>query len=219
MSSVRISSSGPTADDTEPGFSTCRHAVYVLRHGATVADGRDLVRKATPLSPIGIQQIEEAARRLSEMLPAGKPAVVVSARLRRALMSASIIRARLEAAMLVDPRLDELDFGWEEESLTDFLTRVPADRLQAFQNWPHRVPLPGAESFERFQRRVACAYAALQPLRARSSVVVVAHDGVNRLLTLLAHRLPLDAWRQIPPWRPGELRLLEAETSDAAGEP
>lgn len=158
--------------------------LLAIRHGDTdsarerrFAGGRDV-----PLTERGRRQCEAVARAL-----AGVPVTAVYASpLTRALTSAELIAAPHRLPVQVSPAFREMSFGdWEGLTREDVAGRHPAE----FRMWaaaPHRVQPPGGERLEDVAARVGEGLATLGDTHAGSTVVLVSHAVVTRLIVLAA---------------------------------
>src|SRR5262245_41649040 len=83
-------------------------ALFLIRHGETPSNAARVVQMPdTPLSPRGIAQAERLARRL-----AGEgAALIVTSDYARALMTAERLQAATGAALVIEPGLQERNFG------------------------------------------------------------------------------------------------------------
>jgi broad specificity phosphatase PhoE len=159
--------------------------VLLARHGRTAlnAHGRLRGHLDPPLDEVGLREAEDLAVALAGM----RPARVVSSPLRRAVQTAEAIARRAGVAVTVDERLTDRDYGpWAGEPEADVIAE-----------WGGLDAAPGVE---RAHWVVARARAALDEAvsaasvsagigdgappepRGSGSVVLVAHDAVNRLL-------------------------------------
>jgi alpha-ribazole phosphatase/probable phosphoglycerate mutase len=168
--------------------------IYLLRHGETAwnADNnRYCGRTDIPLSQTGVRQAQEVKRQLEGL----EFANVFSSPLQRAFTTACIASGR-EAVK--DDRLIEGDFGtWEAKTKDEF---IPQNEL-LWQNWindpaTHRAGGTGETGAE-IVSRVDNFFQSLRETYNEVSIMVVAHNGVNRLY--LAHKLgmPLKNYRQL----------------------
>lgn len=168
--------------------------VYLLRHGETAwnADNnRYCGRTDIPLTPKGIRQAEEVRRQLEGIEMAG----VYSSPLQRAFVTACIASGR-EAVK--DDRLIEADFGnWEAKTKEEFIKENEALWL----NWMedpavHRAGGTG-ETGSEIVTRVDDFFRSLQLGNPDGNIMVVGHNGINRLY--MAHKLgmPLKHYRQL----------------------
>lgn len=168
--------------------------VYLLRHGETLwnaENNRYCGRSDIPLTPKGIRQAETVREQLLGL----DFDEVISSPLQRAFQTACIASGR-EARK--DDRLIEVDFGrWEGKTRETFI----AENQMLWTNWAHD-PLNNraggtGETGAEVISRVDQFFSELVRSYPNGQVLVVAHNGVNRLY--LAHKLgmPLKNYRQI----------------------
>jgi len=166
--------------------------IYLLRHGETEwsRGGRKQGRADSPLTPLGISQIQACARVLAKETSDNSSVHLVTSPLGRARASAEIIRAFLgldEGSLSVSDLLAEHDYGaWEGLTIAEIEERFPGQlALRRQQHWNFVVP--GGESYALMARRVH-EWLARQDLSR--IVVAVAHDMVSRVLRGLHLNLP-----------------------------
>ena len=189
--------------------------IVLARHGETHwnAQGRYQGQRDIPLSPIGEAQARALGERLAQM------------RIDRAVTS-PLLRARRTAELaLGESRHDllTLDAGFAEighgdcEGLlaTEIDDRDP-ETLRAWREAPAsvRMPGPGGESLTQVMDRAWPAFArACAGLEVDHTLLIVAHDAVNRLILCRVLGLPLDRF-----WRfrqaPTTINLLEGRRVD-----
>ena len=195
--------------DARPGsagpLTESARVLHVVRHGAA-GDGSWPLRASASLSAEGQRQAHAAAARLAAHL--AQPPRIYASDLPRCRETAAAIAQSTRGETVFEPRLRELEFGWEGESSEQILARIGEERLSAFLRDPAANPLPGSEPFAAFWSRVAEALQGCLPLTRDGPVVIVAHDGVNRAIELIASgRAPSD-WPHATPWRHGEVRQV-----------
>lgn len=183
--------------------------VLLARHGETPwnAEGRYQGQRDIALSPVG----EEQARRLGERL-AGVPVTrAVASPLSRARRTAELALGEARAGLLsLDAGLAEIAHGdWEGLLAAEIRERDP-QRLRAWRDAPETVQMPGGgESLVEVLDRAWPAFArACEGLGEDDTLLVVAHDAVNRVLLARVMGLPLSrlwSFRQAPT----TLNLLE----------
>jgi broad specificity phosphatase PhoE len=104
----------------------------------------------------------------------------------RARASAEPIAALHRLGVRVEPDFREMAFGeWEGLTRAEVAVRFP----EAFEAWvatPHLVHPPGGERLEEVAARVARGVAALWQMHADTTVVLVSHAIVTRLIVLAA---------------------------------
>jgi probable phosphoglycerate mutase len=187
--------------------------ILLARHGETQwnVDGRHQGQTFDiPLSEAGREQALALGRRL-EGLPIAR---AVSSPLLRARQTAELALGDRAGQLILDPRLVEISHGdWEGRLAAEVQAEQPELR-RAWRESPHRLTLPGGESFRDVGVRAYPAFReACAGLGAEDVVLIVTHDGVNR--ALLARILGLDlsrvwAFRQAATC----LNLLEGQDLD-----
>lgn len=187
--------------------------LLLARHGETAwnAEGRYQGQEDVPLSPVG----EAQARALGERLRDVRIDRAVASPLSRALRTAQLaLGAQRSALLTTDGGLMEIAHGeWEGLLAHEIRDRDP-DRLRAWRDTPHEVLMPQGESLQHVLDR---AWPALQRacvgLELDDTLLVVAHDAVNRVLLCRVLGLPLQrlwSFRQAPT----TLNLLEGPDID-----
>jgi probable phosphoglycerate mutase len=175
--------------------------ILLARHGETRwnAEGRYQGQRDIPLSPVG----ESQARQLGERLRGVHITRAVASPLARAKRTAELALEEHRAAQLcLDPDLQEIAHGeWEGLLAAEIGERDP-DRLRAWRETPETVQMPGGESLQQVLDRAWPALAkACEGLGRDDTLLVVAHDAVNRVLLCRILGLPLSrlwSFRQAP---------------------
>lgn len=149
--------------------------LYVVRHGKTALNDANRVCGSTdiPLTEEGFSQARETAEKLAEILPADTK--VYASPMIRARQTAEIICKRLSLDFVTDERLREQDYGIFEKELRSDPAFLEAKRNLA-------ADFPQGESTFRLAARV---YGFLDELKKReknSSVLIVAHGAVCRVI-------------------------------------
>jgi len=149
--------------------------VVCIRHGQSEANvGGELVgRRDPPLTALGRRQAAAAGRYLAMVQE--PPAVVVSSPLQRAMDTAGPAAAAMGAAIIVDERLVELDYGeLEGRPFTELLGSWPPPWIS-----DHSVACPGGESIGDLTERVLAAVVehAADAAAQGAALVVVTHLG------------------------------------------
>ena len=161
--------------------------VYLLRHGETAynADGnRYCGRTDIALTDKGIQQAESVYQRLKgEHIDA-----VYSSPLYRAKRTAEIATQR---EVKTDERILEVDFGnWEGKTKEEFIE----ENAGLWNNWmddPENNRAGGnGETGGEVVNRLTNFYNEMLVRHAGQTIVVVGHNGVNRLY--MAHQLGMN---------------------------
>ena len=153
----------------------CR--IIFVRHAIAQGNGRFNGQRDVPLAPNGRRQLPGLIRRLSSYSIRG----VFSSDLSRARQTADAVARRLHKHCENRRGLREMYFGdWEGLSWKHILTRYP--RLS--QRWMDdfgRRPIPGAELFNSFVRRVRREIRAIVQANPNRCVLIVTHAGVIRV--------------------------------------
>lgn len=168
--------------------------IYLLRHGETAynADNnRYCGRTDIPLTEKGIRQAEAVRRQLEGIVFEA----VYSSPLQRAHTTAYLASGK---EPVKDARLIEADFGcWEGKTKEEFIE----DNASLWADWmrdpaAHRAGGNG-ETGKEIVSRVDDFFRYLLRTYSSGNILVVAHNGVNRLY--MAHKLgmPLKNYRQL----------------------
>ena len=182
--------------------------ILLARHGETPwnAEGRYQGQIDIPLSPVG----ESQARALGERLKDVRIDRAVASPLSRAQLTARLALGDARADMLqTDADLQEIAHGeWEGLLASEIQQKDPA-RLLAWREEPENVLMPGGESLRQVLDRSWRGLArATEGLGEDDTLLVVAHDAVNRVLLCRILGLPIArlwTFRQAPT----TLNLLE----------
>ncbi len=182
--------------------------ILLARHGETPwnAEGRYQGQEDIALSPVGEAQAAALGQRLHEV----RIDRAVASPLSRARRTAELALGRERASMLAfDDGLKEIAHGtWEGLLASEIRARDP-ERLQAWRDAPHEVLMPQGESLQHvFDRAWPALVRAADGLGEGDTLLVVAHDAVNRVLLCRVLGIPfarLWSFRQAPT----TLNLLE----------
>lgn len=187
--------------------------VLLARHGETPwnAEGRYQGQMDIALSPVGEAQAALLGARLADVAITR----AIASPLVRARRTAELALGDARAATLgFDPDLQEIAHGeWEGLLASEIRERDPA-LLQAWRDAPESVQMPGGESIGDVADRAWPAFVrATENLGADDTLLVVAHDAVNRVLLCRILGLPLSrlwSFRQAPT----TINLLEGPDAD-----
>ena len=184
--------------------------ILLARHGETPwnAEGRYQGQEDIPLSPVGEAQARALGARLADV----RIDRAVASPLVRAKTTAELALGDMRKTQLVtDPGLMEIAHGNWEGLLASEIRDRDGERLQAWRDAPDTVLMPGAggESLQMVFDRAWPAFArAAEGLGDDDTLLVVAHDAVNRVLLCRLLGVPfarLWTFRQAPT----TLNLLE----------
>ena len=188
--------------------------ILLARHGETPwnAEGRYQGQVDIPLSDVGIAQATALGERLREL----HIDRAIASPLSRARRTAELALGESRASMLMfDEGLKEIAHGsWEGLLASEIHERDP-ERLRAWREAPDSVQMPdGGESLQQVLDRAWPAFArACSGLGADHTLLLVAHDAVNRVLLCRILGIPLTqlwGFRQAPT----TLNLLEGTSVD-----
>ena len=189
--------------------------ILLARHGETPwnAEGRYQGQIDIPLSPVGEGQARALGARLGDV----RIDRAVASPLTRAKTTAEFALGDARRALLAtDAGLMEIGHGeWEGLLASEIRDRDP-DRLQAWRDAPDTVLMPGqgGESLQHVLDRAWPAFErALAGLGDDQTLLLVAHDAVNRVLLCRILGIPLGrlwTFRQAP----ATLNLLEGPSAD-----
>jgi broad specificity phosphatase PhoE len=171
--------------------------ILLVRHGETAwnREGRYQGRTDIPLSPDGERQVRALGTRLREI----EIAVAIASPLSRARTTAEAILVRKSTKLELDAGLLEISHGQWEGQLASDVEISHAEMFGVWKSSPGRdSPAgPGAETLGDVEARAwpvlenACAR-----LAADQTLLITAHDAVNRVILCRVLGLPLErVWR------------------------
>jgi ribonuclease H / adenosylcobalamin/alpha-ribazole phosphatase len=155
----------------------------LLRHGQTPmsVERRYAGTSDVPLTSVGLQQAEAAAKRLAS----AELDVIMTSPLQRARQTAERVAA-CGAPVVVDEGFRETDFGiWEGLTFAEVRERWPAE-LAAWLADPSVAP-PSGESFDAVAARVGDALTRVLAVYPQRRVLIVSH--VTPIKTLITNAL------------------------------
>lgn len=156
----------------------------LLRHGETELGGGFRGRLDDALTETGWAQMRAMVGAECRW------SALVSSPLQRCAAFAKELAERHGLPLGIEADLRELDFGRWEGLSPATLMESDADALGRFWSDPYAFPPPGGEPLGEFERRVFRALERLYKQHSGTSVLVVTHGGVMRLLGALASGLP-----------------------------
>ena len=188
--------------------------LLLARHGETAwnAAGRYQGREDIPLSPVGEAQATALGMRLREV----RIDRAVASPLARARRTAELGLGAARAPLLqLDDGFMEIAHGTWEGLLAHEIRERDPGRARAWREAPHEVLMPGGESLQHVLDRAWPALVrACAGLADDATLLVVAHDAVNRVLLCRVLGLPLaQLWRFRQ--APTTLNLLEGPSVEA----
>lgn len=170
--------------------------IFLIRHGETASNAARIVQTPdTPLSERGLAQAEALARRVAAL----GVATIVSSDLPRARMTAERVQAATGAPLVLEPDLQERNFGHlRGQAYASFTVDILA---------PDYEP-PGGERWADFHARVDAVWPRLVERAAATpgNLAVVTHGLVCRAIT--DRHLTL-AGASCGPWQNASLTVVE----------
>lgn len=156
--------------------------IILIRHGETTwnIEGRYQGQEDTPLSTRGLQQGQQLAEALKN-IPLD---FCISSPLQRSYQTCKFCADLHQLPVAADARLTEINHGdWEGVLAPDIARQYPKE----FEQWhtaPHLVQMPGAggESLEDVRCRVRAAFDEYVQKYDGKTILVAAHDAVNKAI-------------------------------------
>lgn len=162
--------------------------IILVRHGQTEWNRQERFRGWVDidLDATGLRQAEAAAERVARW----EVAAIYSSPLRRAMDTAQIIANRLSLPVVPLEGINDMNFGiWQGLSIGEVKENYP----ELFDLWrysPQRLEIPQGESLEDVRKRVVATIDDLTARHEGSTVAMVTHRVVCKVL--LCHLLGLD---------------------------
>lgn len=185
------------------GGTTC----ILVRHGHVegIHPPRFRGRAELPLTPLGERQAHALCNRIAAEW---KPDAVYSSPMGRCLRTAGILARPFDLAVEPVADLNDLDYGaWQGLGKDEVHRRWPEEYAR-WRRMPHLVSLPDGENLRALSGRATRALHDIAHRHRDGTVIVTAHDSVNRTLLLYALDLPLSRYRSIAQ-APCALNVLE----------
>lgn len=191
--------------------------LHIVRHGETIwhAENRYAGSSDIALTNLGLGQ----ADRLARWAPTAGLDAIVSSDLSRAIHTARPSAEACSIALTVDPRFREVHFGRGEGMTSAEMQAIIPVPYQAFLDHPADVPLPGGESGTDAIERALAGLFDLTRNKELTTVLLVAHSTLGRLLLCALTGIPVNSYRRVLlQMLNGAITTLEipdVETSDA----
>ena len=169
--------------------------IILIRHGETTwnAEGRYQGQVDTPLSEKGLAQGRKAAQALEHVHIDACMASPLSRAYTTCLFAAQLHGLPVET----DPRLTEIAHGaWEGRHADEIETAYP-EEFHLWHTHPERVQMPDGENLEDVRRRARAAFDDMTARYDGKTLLVAAHDAVNKAILCDIMGLSMDHFWQV----------------------
>jgi phosphoserine phosphatase len=167
--------------------------LILVRHGHVqgISPERFRGRAELPLTELGRREAELTAARIAA---SWQPAAIYTSPMSRAVDTGAAIGKPLGLSASAMPGLNDIDYG-EWQGLTNNEVRARwADELDIWHRHPDWATIPRGETLQQVLTRAVAALREVLRRHPDDTVVLVAHDSVNRVLLLHALELPLSRY-------------------------
>jgi broad specificity phosphatase PhoE len=185
--------------------------IWLARHGETqwTVEHRFNGHRNLPLIDIGREHCQRLAIRLAtQPLDA-----VISSTLLRSRETAEILARPHGLAVMIDKRLEEMDYGKWEGLTYEEAQSLDADLYSRWKSDPATVAPPGGETGKQVAARVFAAFEDIVYRHQGRQILIVAHKTVNRILLCRIRDLPIGNYRQSIPQEPCALNQIEIQAN------
>lgn len=173
------------------------HEMFILvRHGLVegIEQPRFRGRQHLQLTPAGLKQVERSAAVIGQL---HRPDAVVTSPLTRCITTAAVIGRATGLAPEPDEGLIDLDYGEWQGRLHSEVREQDRERAEAWFTSPATATVPGGETLRALSNRAVEAFERIVARSRGRTVVVVAHDTVNRVILLHVLGLPLERYTSL----------------------
>jgi broad specificity phosphatase PhoE len=170
--------------------------ILLIRHGHVegIEPRRFRGHADLPLTALGLAQAQAVARRIASRW---QPIKVYTSPLERCVATGAAIAEACGVGTEVLDALIDIDYGaWQGKADAEVAATEPA-LYDAWRDTPQLVRFPGGESLQDLAARAADALRDTLARHPDDTVVLVAHDSVNRALLLQVLDQPLSAYRRL----------------------
>jgi phosphoserine phosphatase len=169
--------------------------ILLVRHGHVegIKPERFRGRADLALTETGQRQAELLARRVASRWA---PSAILTSPLQRCVATGAAIARACGVPSEPLTGLHDIDYGaWQSLTYDDVRARNP-DLFAAWFTTPHLVGFPEGESLQDVATRTASVLRFVLSRNAADTLVLVAHDSVNRVMLTQILDMPLSAyWR------------------------
>jgi len=169
--------------------------LLLVRHGHVegISPERFRGRAELPLTELGRREAEATAACIAA---SRRPVAIYTSPMGRCVDTGAAIGKIVGVAPAAMPGLNDIDYGdWQGLTRDEAHARWPAE-IDLWYAHPDWAALPNGESLQQVLTRAVAALRDIVRRHPDDTVVLVAHDSVNRVLLLHALELPLSRyWR------------------------
>jgi broad specificity phosphatase PhoE len=169
--------------------------LILIRHGHVqgISPERFRGRAELPLTDLGRREAELTAARIAA---SWRPAAIYTSPMSRAVDTGAAVGKPFGLSPSAMPGLNDIDYGdWQGLTTDEARARWPGE-LDTWYRHPDWAALPHGEALQPVLARVVAALREVVRNHPDDTVVLVAHDSVNRVLLLHVLELPLSRyWR------------------------
>jgi len=154
--------------------------VYLVRHGQTAWNKEEIFRGRVdiPLNDTGLKEAELAA----EYFRGKKVDAIYASPISRAMQTAEKIASVLGLKVVPHFGITDMSFGdWEGQPIKEVEQSDP-DRFRLWKEEPHLLKAPGGETLEEVRTRAMAALEEVIGSHARSTVILVSHRVITKVL-------------------------------------
>lgn len=169
--------------------------IVLVRHGHVdgISPERFRGHADLQLTGLGSRQARVTAERI---VSCWAPAAIYSSPLVRSAVTAGAVAERLGLSVSTLWGLTDIDYGnWQDLTPDEARTRWPAE-VESWYRTPHLTRIPGGESLPEVAARTAAVLRDVIAKHENDTVVLAAHDSVNRVILMQVLDMPLSGyWR------------------------
>jgi len=159
--------------------------ILLVRHGhvAGISPERFRGRADLPLTPEGRRQAERTAERIRATW---QPTAIYASPLSRCQDTGAAIGRPFGLKPIALEGLVDIDYGKWQGLTPDEAKAQWSAEVDLWYRAPDEIKIPGGESLQEVRARVATALQNVCAAHPKDTVVLVAHDSVNRVILLHA---------------------------------
>ena len=170
--------------------------IILVRHGETTwnVEGRYQGQEDTPLSERGLEQGRLLAEGLKD-IPLDR---AISSPLQRSFKTCQFCADLHDLSVSADERLSEINHGSWEGRLASEIAEAYLEDFARWHSQPHLVQMPdGGENLDDVRRRVRAAFDEYVEKYPDETILVAAHDAVNKAIICDLMGIGMDHFWQI----------------------